>query len=64
MGNDWTKWLHERAYALWENDNRPDGRHDEHWRQAEEELKQNPATQNSAPANGEEPAGIKRKTAG
>lgn len=40
MEDDWTRWLHERAYALWEGDNRPDGRHDEHWRQAEEELKQ------------------------
>ncbi|KQS96849.1 MULTISPECIES: DUF2934 domain-containing protein [unclassified Rhizobium] len=40
MGNDWNKWLQERAYALWEGANRPDGRHDEHWRQAEEELRQ------------------------
>ncbi len=42
MGNDWNKWLHERAYALWEGANRPDGRHEEHWRQAEEELRQFP----------------------
>ena len=42
MGNDWNKWLQERAYALWESDNRPDGRHEEHWRQAEGELRQFP----------------------
>jgi hypothetical protein len=40
MGNDWNKWLQERAYALWESDNRPAGRHEEHWRQAEDELRQ------------------------
>lgn len=40
MENEWTKWLHERAYAFWESDNRPEGRHDEHWRRAEEELRQ------------------------
>lgn len=28
----------QRAYALWEQEGRPDGRDVEHWRQAEEEL--------------------------
>ncbi|WP_075290497.1 DUF2934 domain-containing protein [Pararhizobium arenae] len=45
MGNDWTKWLHERAYALWEGENRPVGRQDEHWLRAEEELKQRQLTE-------------------
>lgn len=26
----------ERAYRLWEEEGRPDGRHDDHWRQAGE----------------------------
>jgi len=26
-----------RAYAMWELEGRPDGRHEEHWRRAEEE---------------------------
>ena len=26
-----------RAYQIWEEHGRPEGRHDEHWRQAEEE---------------------------
>lgn len=58
MGNDWTKWLHERAYALWEGDNRPDGRHEEHWRRAEEELKQYP------PAEVKEPGKAEKESAG
>lgn len=28
----------ERAYALWEQEGRPDGRNAEHWRKAEQEL--------------------------
>jgi hypothetical protein len=27
-----------RAYDIWEREGRPEGRHDEHWRQAEHEL--------------------------
>ncbi len=30
--------IRERAYALWEEAGRPDGRADEHWRQAAREL--------------------------
>ncbi|MDQ0322259.1 hypothetical protein QO002_004465 [Pararhizobium capsulatum DSM 1112] len=43
MENDWNKWLHERAYALWEDDGRPDGKNTEHWSRAEQEIKQNSA---------------------
>lgn len=31
-----TEWIARRAYTLWEEEGRPDGRHDEHWRQAVE----------------------------
>lgn len=27
----------ERAYKIWEDDGREDGRHDEHWKRAEEQ---------------------------
>jgi hypothetical protein len=30
--------VRERAYQLWEAEGRPDGRHEEHWYQAEREL--------------------------
>ena len=28
------EWISKRAYAIWEEQGRPDGRGDEHWRQA------------------------------
>ncbi|NKL32935.1 DUF2934 domain-containing protein [Rhizobium leguminosarum bv. viciae] len=28
------EWISKRAYAIWEEQGRPDGRDDEHWRQA------------------------------
>lgn len=30
--------IKERAYSLWETDGNPDGRHEDHWRQAEREI--------------------------
>ncbi|TCL95969.1 hypothetical protein C8J38_101320 [Rhizobium sp. PP-WC-2G-219] len=30
--------IKKRAYALWESEGRPEGRHDEHWGQAYQEL--------------------------
>lgn len=32
-------WIAQRAYALWEEQDRPDGRRDEHWQQADEEWR-------------------------
>lgn len=29
-----TEWIARRAYTLWEEEGRPDGRHDQHWQQA------------------------------
>ncbi|WP_049733709.1 DUF2934 domain-containing protein [Rhizobium ecuadorense] len=28
------EWISKRAYAIWEEQGRPDGRDDDHWRQA------------------------------
>jgi hypothetical protein len=30
--------IRERARSIWEREGRPEGRHDEHWRQAEKEI--------------------------
>jgi hypothetical protein len=30
--------IRERAYQIWVEEGRPEGRHDRHWRQAEAEL--------------------------
>ena len=34
-----TDWIANRAYALWEEEGRPDGRHDVHWQQAAEAFR-------------------------
>lgn len=31
--------MRERAYKIWEDEGRPDGSHDEHWKRAEEQHK-------------------------
>lgn len=30
--------IRERAYRIWESEGRPDGKHEEHWRRAFEEV--------------------------
>jgi len=30
--------IKERAYSLWETEGNPDGRHEDHWAQAEQEI--------------------------
>ena len=37
-GHDQTEQQRERAYELWEQAGRPEGRHEEFWHQAGEEL--------------------------
>jgi len=38
METDRNDLIKKRAYAIWENEGRPHGKHDEHWRQASEEM--------------------------
>lgn len=38
MDGDRNEMLRRRAYAIWEKEGKPDGRHEEHWRQAHEEM--------------------------
>lgn len=41
--------IRERAYQIWENEGRPEGRSDEHWRIAASEFAPAGNTQNSQP---------------
>ncbi|WP_337267256.1 DUF2934 domain-containing protein [Oryzifoliimicrobium ureilyticus] len=38
MANTKNDWICRRAYAIWEEQGRPEGRGDVHWRQAAEEY--------------------------
>ena len=55
MKDDWTKWLQERAYGLWEDDGRPDGRSEQYWLAAENERSrgQTLTSTNAAPGRGD-----------
>lgn len=35
--NDYDQKRRERAYKIWEDEGRPEGAHDDHWRRAEEQ---------------------------
>ena len=47
MDEVWQRRVRERAYALWEREERPEGRAEQHWFRAEEELR---AEERSPPA--------------
>jgi hypothetical protein len=38
MDSDKEDLIQRRAYAIWEKEGRPEGRHDDHWRRANEEM--------------------------
>ena len=38
MDDDMEHRIRERAHAIWEREGRPEARHEEHWRQAMQEL--------------------------
>jgi hypothetical protein len=48
-----------RAYELWERDGRPEGRHAEHWAQAEQELGAGPSDLERDPGIGRSKGGWK-----
>lgn len=51
-----------RSYQIWEHEGRPDGRHVEHWLQAEAELKGEAASQDTHPSGRQRVATTKGKT--
>jgi hypothetical protein len=48
--------IRERAYAIWEREGRPDGRHGEHWAQACRELAAETTVGGAAPGVNPPPA--------
>ena len=60
MADDREDRIRKRAHALWEQNGRPEGRHEEHWQQASQEAEDGPAgpQHDNAPVpDGNEPAG-------
>lgn len=45
MNDDREHKVRERAYALWEDEGRPAGRHAEHWQRASSEIAQDASSQ-------------------
>ena len=45
MGDDWDYQVRHRAYELWNEAGRPDGKHLQFWEAAEQELKRTRAEQ-------------------
>jgi hypothetical protein len=39
MNGEWEQRVRERAYAIWEQEGRPEGQAERHWREAEAELR-------------------------
>ena len=58
--SDWQERIRHRAQAIWEREGRPEGRHEDHWREAEKEI----AAEDSATAAAQKkPAVSKARTA-
>jgi len=58
--SDWQERIRHRAQAIWEREGRPEGRHEDHWREAEKEI----AAEDSATAAArKKPAVSKARTA-
>jgi hypothetical protein len=59
--SDKSKRVHEHAYHLWEKEGRPEGRHAEHWAQAEQEINQQEdfANGHQSDSAGSDPHGIR-----
>ena len=65
MDRDRNELIRSRAHEIWEEEGRPEGHAEEHWRQAEAELAQigaeeaQSAQSDALPELGEEPAAVK-----
>lgn len=60
MSDDREHKVRERAYALWETEGRPSGRHEDHWHRANSEFAEAPA-ENTTQAEAAPPAAAKPK---
>ena len=55
MNEEWQQRVRDRAYALWEQEGRPDGQTDRHWFAAEAELRAGQARGGDAEARPDHP---------
>lgn len=66
MQSDRDARIRERAYRIWEEEGRVEGRHEEHWRRAEREIADEEAraeqVRNPDRATGSDPGGAGPKT--
>lgn len=62
MAKDRSKRVRERAYRLWEEAGRPEGRALDHWLEAEGELRKPGARSGRAAEETPAPARVRRKT--
>ena len=53
MSNDFIHKVRERAYQIWEHEGCPEGRENEHWHRAEQELADEDAAGSSPDAGGQ-----------
>ena len=52
--NEWEELVRRRAYAIWEQEGRPDGQHERHWEQAAREMQgEGIPPSNAGTANGD-----------
>ena len=67
IDNEREELIRRRAYAIWEQEGRPDGQHQRHWEQAAREMQgpetQGPETQGDGPApeSGSQANGSRRR---
>ena len=59
MANETEQAVKARAYELWEQEGRPEGRHAYHWAQAEQELGAGPSNLEQDPGIGSSKGGWK-----
>ena len=58
-----TDWIARRAYALWEEEGRPDGRHDIHWQEARQAWETSQAGASATSENAEPRTRVARRAA-
>lgn len=60
MADDRHNRIRQRAHEIWEQEGRPDGSHERHWRQAESEVTAADAKAAQKPATARKPAASAR----
>jgi hypothetical protein len=61
MGEDRRQRIRERAFALWEDEGKPEGLHEDHWKQASDEIDAQQITENTVKSR---PSKVKQEAGG